>query len=618
MEKRLPLALLASLLFLWIYSSLYPAPSAPPATGDAAPQGTASASGAGDAARPSAPGPGAIPEPIAAAEPEVEGQPVPFAGTGFVAEFNTRGAGLSWLQLTDYVKEAGQDEPLRLVGHPLDEGPSLLLREFEGRYPLERVAWSVERGTTAEGRARLLFRWTAPDGLRFTRTVEDRGLPHAFALSLTVENTAAASAGGTLLLVQEGPRGLIDPSAGIAFGAGITALAVVRESPVETDVTTWTGGDLQSGAPRRIAGSETLLAAGTMTNYFAVVLAPGPATLPSLVQPSAVLDGAALEQAVAGKAPPDASEAELWRAKLAPEHRTNAQVSLLLGTTLPAPDRPLNAEFLVYAGPKERGAAARPELAAFLGPIIEDGHGSMAWINHALLAVLRFFHWACGNWGVAIVLLTLIVRVLLFPLNRVQQSSMAKYSATMQRLKPELDALKAKYKNNTRKFSEEQMKLLRAHGATPPLGGCLLMFLQFPIWISLFQILRTSIELRHAPFVGWVSDLSRPDAMPLPFALGGLEHLNLLPILMAAAMVLQMRLQPPPADPSQAQMQRIMGMLMPVMMLFFLYGYPSGLALYIFTSSVLGIFEYRLIRKYWPVPGTAANPEVVAAPAVRK
>jgi len=198
-------------------------------------------------------------------------------------------------------------------------------------------------------------------------------------------------------------------------------------------------------------------------------------------------------------------------------------------------------------------------------------------------------------------LLTLLVRVLLFPLNRVQQSSMQRYGAAMQRLKPQLDALKAKYKNNMRKYNEEQMQLLKAEGVRPPLGGCLLIFLQFPIWVSLFQVLRSNIELRHAPFMFWVHDLSSPDRMPFPIV----GTIHLLPILMAAAQVIQMRLQPKPADDSQAQMQRMMGFMMPIVMLLFLYKYPSGLALYIFTSSLFGIAEYQIVKRLWPVPVVA-------------
>ena len=304
-----------------------------------------------------------------------------------------------------------------------------------------------------------------------------------------------------------------------------------------------------------------------------------------------------LASAAAQRAPDGPERAE-WERRLAPEFLTNASVRLLLASNTPTADRPTQYGFQVFAGPKDSALAEQPEIGPFLDPIVEDSHGSMAWINHALLAVLRAFHAAFGNWGVAIILLTLLVRVLLFPLNRVQQSSMQRYSAVMQRLKPQLDELKAKHKNNMRKYNEEQMKLLKEHGVRPPLGGCLLMFLQFPIWIALFQILRSSIELRHAPFAFWVHDLSQPDRMPFPW----LGSLNLLPILMAAAQILQMRMQPKPADESQAQMQKMMAWMMPGMMLFFLYGYPSGLALYIFTSSLFGILEYRLVRRLWPPP----------------
>ena len=281
---------------------------------------------------------------------------------------------------------------------------------------------------------------------------------------------------------------------------------------------------------------------------------------------------------------------------------------------MPQPGQPVTWNFSVFAGPKDRSLAERPGYA-FVGPLIEHAYGSMAWINHGLLAIMQFFERLTGNWGFAIILLTLVVRILLFPLSRAQQTSMMRYGETMKALKPQLDALKEKYKGNTRKYNEEQMKLLREQGVRPPLGGCLLMFVQLPVWWALFQVLRSALELRHAPFVLWIEDLSRPDAMPLGIA--GLATINLLPILMAAAQVVQLRMQPPPADAAQAQTQRIMGMLMPAMMLFLLYSYPSGLSLYIFTSSVFGIAEYKLVRRYWPPGGPAsarATPAVVTPP----
>jgi YidC/Oxa1 family membrane protein insertase len=381
-------------------------------------------------------------------------------------------------------------------------------------------------------------------------------------------------------------------------------LALVGEAKGGTDMVTWSGTDLLTGTPRKLAEGERLLSAGTMTNYFAALVVPGPETFVAQVQPVPVLDGTKLEHELAARlgADPPPAEKERLAALLAPEFQQNAGVEMLLVGTPPPPGERSAWQFSVYAGPKDRVLAEQPGYAPWLGPVLDESFGSMAFINHALLAILRFFEWMTHNWGFAIILLTLVVRALLFPLNRVQQSSMQKYAATMQRLKPEIDALKAKHKNNTRKFNEEQMKLLRSHGATPPLGGCLLMFLQFPIWISLFQILRSAIELRHAPFAFWVEDLSRPDQMPLGFGVLGIDHVNLLPILMAAAMIVQMRFQAKTTDPSQAQMQRMMAMIMPVMMLFFLYQYPSGLSLYILTSSLLGIFEYQVIRRYWPPP----------------
>jgi len=261
-------------------------------------------------------------------------------------------------------------------------------------------------------------------------------------------------------------------------------------------------------------------------------------------------------------------------------------------------------DFTLFAGPKSAAVADEPGYD-FLADVIDAGYGRWAWINHALLAILRFFESIFGNWGVAIILLTVLVKGLTFPLNRRQQTSMSKYSAAMGRLKPRLDELKAKYKNNSRKYQEEQMKLLKQEGVTPPLGGCLLMFLQFPIWVSLFQILGTSIELRQSAFFGWITDLSRPDQMPFGFF--GFETINLLPILMAIATVAQMRFQPKPADESQAQTQKVMGLIMPIFMLWLLYQYSAGLSLYIFTSSLLGIFEFQVIRRIWPVEG-GANP----------
>jgi YidC/Oxa1 family membrane protein insertase len=609
MEKRLPLALLLSLLFVWVYLGVF-APKPPPEGADGAAPAVAAAEGTpapgvAPAAQPA--GGSAATGPAAPEDPRESsvGLP-PLEGEGYVAQFETRGGGLAWLDLTGFHVSLEQDSHLRLIGAGRDAGLSLLLRDFSDQWGLDRTNWEVEDGANELGRRRITFRKRLENGLLLVRTIDDRGRPCSFDLSLEVVNEGGLDVGGTLSLVLQGAHGLLDENGSGSFmSTPPTALVAVRGADGEAQVAKWSGDDLTEGTPRQVGPGERLLAAGTISNYFAALLAPAEGSFVAQVAPAAVLDAARLEREVEARAPADEASRAVLRAQLAGGLRTAAAANLLLASTPPAPGRTVRWEFTVFAGP-QGDSLARAEGLGFLEPVLEDRYGSMAWINHALLAVLRAFHAAFGNWGVAIILLTLLVRVLLFPLNRVQQSSMQRYSAMMQRLKPQLDELKAKHKNNMRKYNEEQMKLLKEHGVRPPLGGCLLMFLQFPIWIALFQILRSSIELRHAPFAFWVHDLSRPDQMPFPW----LGTLNLLPILMAAAQILQMRMQPKPADESQAQMQKMMAWMMPAMMLFFLYSYPSGLALYIFTSSLFGILEYRLVKKLWPPPEVP-----VAAPA---
>jgi YidC/Oxa1 family membrane protein insertase len=217
---------------------------------------------------------------------------------------------------------------------------------------------------------------------------------------------------------------------------------------------------------------------------------------------------------------------------------------------------------------------------------------------------MRFFYGFTNNWGVAIILLTLLVRICIFPITRTQQVSMQRYSQKMQVLKPKLDELKQKFKDKPQKFAQEQMKLLKEHNAKPPVLGCLSTFITFPVFIGMFQILRTAIELRQAPFAGWIADLSLPDAM---FAIPGTDYdFNLLPILATAAFVTQMALAPKPADPQAQQQQKIM-LIMPLVFGVMFYGYAAGLSLYMLTSSTYGIIEYKFIRqKFFPPPATAS------------
>jgi YidC/Oxa1 family membrane protein insertase len=228
--------------------------------------------------------------------------------------------------------------------------------------------------------------------------------------------------------------------------------------------------------------------------------------------------------------------------------------------------------------------------------------------------VLGVLERATGNWGVAIILLTLLVRLILFPINRRSQTQMARYGKRMKRVQPQIDELKKRFANDPAKLQKAQAELMQKEGLFPPLGGCLPLFLQLPVFIGLFSALRTSFELRHAPFFAWMIDLSQPDRL-LPLGwnthlplIGTIDYLNLLPLLMVALSLIQQKTLPTPVDEKAAQMQKMM-MFFPVVMCLIFYDYAAGLSLYMITQSVLGILEQTVIKKIWPIDDSEPEPK---------
>ncbi len=273
-------------------------------------------------------------------------------------------------------------------------------------------------------------------------------------------------------------------------------------------------------------------------------------------------------------------------------------------------------EFTWFVGPKDNGILAQGGYGALADLPDEADFGTSlfykifltAYVAPAILGMLKVFHFLVGNWGLAIILLTILVRTLVFPVTRHSQVKMAEYSARMQKVKPMLDGINQKFAADPKRKQEETMKIYQQYKLTPPLGGCLPIFLQMPVFIGLFAALRSSIDLRQQPFAFWIDDLSVPDALvhfggPLAgfWPLSGITSFNLLPIVMVVLWILHQRSMPKPVDPQQLQMYKIMA-IMPVIFGLVLYNYAAGLSLYMITSSALGILEQRVIRKRWPVP----------------
>lgn len=254
--------------------------------------------------------------------------------------------------------------------------------------------------------------------------------------------------------------------------------------------------------------------------------------------------------------------------------------------------------YRVYAGPKDHDA--------FLGAseahdeVLNSDLGWFSGLGRFLVKLLIGIESVVGNWGVAIVVLTLLVRLVLFPINRRSQTAMARYQTKMKRVQPRLEAIKEKYKDEPKSLQQAQAKLMQEEGLFPPLGGCLPIFLQMPIFFGLFSALRTSFELRQAPFAGWIGDLARPDRL-MDFGEGSpVQYLNLLPILMVIMWIWQQRSMPQANDEQAKQMQRIM-LFMPLIMGVFLYNYAAGLSLYMVTSSTFALIEIKVIKKVWPI-----------------
>jgi len=278
----------------------------------------------------------------------------------------------------------------------------------------------------------------------------------------------------------------------------------------------------------------------------------------------------------------------------APEGGTAERCDLLAtdrGGTVKEPDGSLFESRLAYT-PAELGPgqAATFRTAVYAGPKDYDaleafGHratnvvdlGWFSFIARGMSWLLRAIYGFVGNWGFAIILLTLLVRVLLLPFVVPQFKNMAKQRA----LKPEIDKINELYKDDREKKGAAMMELWRKHKVNP-LGGCLPVLLQMPIFFALYQTLSTSIELYHAPFVLWWADLSSPD----PY--------YVLPVVLGALMFVQQKLTPVQMDAAQA---KVMLYAMPLMMTFFMLLLPTGLCLYMVTSSAVGITQQRYM--YW-------------------
>lgn len=242
-------------------------------------------------------------------------------------------------------------------------------------------------------------------------------------------------------------------------------------------------------------------------------------------------------------------------------------------TVVVGPGETVSTGAQLYVGPKNQENLG--QLAENLEKTVD--YGWLWWIAQPLFVLMSFIQGIVGNWGWSIVLMTLTVKMVLYPLTAKSYRSMGK----MRKFAPRIQELRDQFGDDRQKMSQEMMKLYQKEKLNP-LGGCLPMLIQMPVFIALYWVLMESVELRQSPFIFWIQDLALKD----PYFV--------LPLLMGASMFLQMRMQQQPTmDPMQAKIMQYM----PIMFTFMFLWFPAGLTLYWFTNNVITIAQQYIVNK---------------------
>jgi YidC/Oxa1 family membrane protein insertase len=248
-----------------------------------------------------------------------------------------------------------------------------------------------------------------------------------------------------------------------------------------------------------------------------------------------------------------------------------------------------SAGLIVPVGATAAGAVGSVSMPLYLGPQEQEklkalapgfdsvvDYGWLTILAYPMFLVLSWIHNIVGNWGWTIIIFTILIKLVFYPLNQKAGKSMAH----MKQLAPKIEAMKARYGDDKLKMNQAMMELYKTEKINP-LGGCLPILIQMPFFIALYWVLLGAVELRNAPWIGWITDLSTPD----PF--------YVLPIIMGASMLIQTKLNPAPADPVQAKVMMVLPVVFSIMFFFF----PSGLVLYWTMQNILGIAQQWNINR---------------------
>lgn len=490
-------------------------------------------------------------------------------GSRFEAELSTHGASLRHLRLTDQAKYSTNGAPLDLVTTSREwRSPLRTNLHIPGADKQEIQADNLDWKIAAQDGKSCTFVYES-ETAKVTKVVRETGKPFELEMSVDVQNLAAEPLKHRLTVEQTSWRTVKETEGSLGrISQHMTEVVTKSDDKVErlrTDAfepKDFKDKEFTSEHWRRSPGTAKWVAVSSVYFTKAAIPVEGPAPFAEALIEE---DWDRATFSAANRKKDERNHGYVYRARL-----TYPEVEL-------APQGTQSYKVLSYTGPKER------EVLAAVGPGITDviDLGTFSPIAKVLVAYLKVLHNAVGSWGWAICLLTITVRMLLFPLS----ISQIKSSAAMRRLKPEMDELNARYKDDPAQRGLALQELWRKHGVTNPVLGCIPALLQMPVWFALYQALQTSVELYHVPFLSAriIPDLSDKGAY------------FVIPAILGASSFFQQRLMPPQGDPMQQKMMQYMLPGIFVVMMLYL---PAGLGVYMLTNTWLGIAQQVGVERY--------------------
>ena len=505
--------------------------------------------GASSGAAVNPPAPGAI----AATQSVLTGKPVVVRTDMFDVELNTQGGDVDRVTLRKHMSAEDKAKPLVLLqpgeGHHFVTQSGLL-----GGLPNHNTQYSVEANeyTLAPGQDKLEVRFTAPaaSGAEVVKTVTFHSGSYLIDVAYHIHNTGeqALAPFAYFQFVRDAnpPEGEAVRSTPFSGVATFTGPAVYTEEKKFQKIAF---ADIDKGSveyPRKATDGWIAI----VQHYFVSAWLPKPGL-----------------------------EREYITKKT--NNYYDAGVIVPAGTI--APNQTATIDMPLYVGPQEQDKLEN--LAPGLELVVD--YGWLKVIAKPLFWLLKTIHGFVGNWGWAIIVMTILIKLVFFPLNQKAGKSMAHMKA----MAPRIEQLRQRYGDDRAKLNQAMMELYRTEKINP-MGGCLPIVVQIPVFIALYWVLLAAIELRHTPWMGWIQDLSAPDP------------LYILPLIMAVSMFVQTKLNPPPPDPVQAKVMMVMPLVFSVMFFFF----PSGLVLYWTVQNLLGIVQQWSINRI-----VARDPKLKAA-----